>query len=151
MRAIIGLFTTLCLTTAAFAAEPIATTDGEASGQSLQVTQLKVSNGTVMLRFTVANDSTTDVSNDSFTDTNVSGPDYHSVSGVYLLDTANKKKYLVVYDTENHCVCSRGIDYVRSKKSLNFWAKFPAPPDNVTTIGIVVPHFVPMDDVPLSR
>ena len=40
------------------AAEPIATTEGETPGLSLQVQELKrVSGGTVMLRFTVTNSS----------------------------------------------------------------------------------------------
>jgi hypothetical protein len=40
----------------AWAAEPIATTDGESPGTSLQVTELKVSNGSVTLKFTLVND-----------------------------------------------------------------------------------------------
>jgi hypothetical protein len=40
----------------AWAAEPIATTDGESPGTSLQVTELKMSNGTVMLKVTLVND-----------------------------------------------------------------------------------------------
>src|SRR5258708_3486319 len=39
------------------AAEPIATTDGETPGLSLQVQELKVSNGTVMMKFTLANNT----------------------------------------------------------------------------------------------
>ena len=39
-----------------FAAETVATTDGDLPGLSLQIRQLKVSNGTVMLLFTVIND-----------------------------------------------------------------------------------------------
>jgi hypothetical protein len=34
---------------------------------------------------------------------------------------------------------------------VNLWAKFPAPPDDVNQITVVVPKFQPMDDVPLSR
>jgi hypothetical protein len=30
-------------------------------------------------------------------------------------------------------------------------AKFPAPPDDVQKIGAAIPHFLPLDDVPLSR
>ena len=132
-------------------AEPIATTDGEAPGTSLQVQELKVSNGAVMLKFTVINDGSADFEPDSLADKDVDKADYHSVSGVYLIDSANKKKYLVVYDTNNSCICSRRSQNIPSKSSANLWAKFPAPPDGVTKIGVVVPHFVPMDDVPLSR
>jgi hypothetical protein len=104
-----------------------------------------------MLKFTIVNDGSADFEPDSLADKDVDKADYHSVSGVYLIDSANKKKYLVVYDTKNSCICSRRSKNVPAKSSANLWAKFPAPPDDVTKIGVVVPHFVPMDDVPLSR
>lgn len=152
MRAIIaalmGIFSATAL---ALAAEPIATTDGEVPGTSLQVTEFKVSNGTVMLKFTVVNDGPGTIGNPSFNDDRIAKGDSYAVSGVYLLDAANKKKYFVVVDTDGHCICSRDFAPIQAKSSANLWAKFPAPPDNVTKIGIAVPHFVPMDDVPLSR
>jgi hypothetical protein len=138
-------------TVPSLAAEPIAATDGEAPGITLRVQELKVSNGTAMLKFTVINDGSSSFDPDTLADKDVSKPDYHSISGIYLIDAANKKKYLVVYDTNNECICSRRAQKIDSKSSVNLWAKFPAPPDSVTKIGIVVPHFVPMDDVVLSR
>jgi hypothetical protein len=134
-----------------WAAEPIATTDGEAAGLSLQVHELKVSNGTVMLKFSIANDGNAAFDPDTLADHSVDKADYHSVSGIYLIDAANKKKYLVIYDTGHLCICSRETHNIEAKTGANLWARFPAPPDSVTKIGIVVPHFVPMDDVPLSR
>jgi hypothetical protein len=125
--------------------------DGEQPGMSLQVQELKVSNGTVMLRFTVINGGAAAFDPDTLADTTVANYDSHSVSGVYLIDVANKKKYLVVYDSSNHCICSRESHNIAPKSSANLWAKFPAPPDSVAKIGVVAPHFVPMDDVPLSR
>jgi hypothetical protein len=152
MRAIIAALAGMCLMAApSLAAEPIATTDGELPGTSLQIKELKVSNGTVMLKFTIINDGTESFDPDTLSDRTVAKYDAHSISGVYLIDTAHKKKYLVVYDTDNHCVCSRDSHDIASKSSANLWAKFPAPPDDVQKIGVVVPHFMPMDDVPLSR
>ena len=133
------------------AAEPIATADGEAPGMTLEVRELKVSNGTVMLKFTVHNDGSKVFDPDTLVDKALDKPDYHSVSGVYLIDAANKKKYLAVYDTSGQCICSRESHNIEPKSSANLWAKFPAPPDSVAKIGVVVPHFSPMDDVPLSR
>ncbi len=146
--ALAGIFLTAA---PSLAAEPIATTDGEAPGITLQVQELKVSNGTAMLKFTVVNDGSSAFDPDTLADKDVSKPDYHSVSGVYLIDAANKKKYLAVYDTNDECICSRRASQIGSKSSANLWAKFPAPPDGVAKIGVVVPHFAPMDDVPLSR
>ena len=132
--------------------KPIATTDGEAPGITLQVTQFKVSNGTVMLKFTIVNDGKQRFDHHgTLADQTVAHPDYDSISGVYLIDVANKKKYLVMYDSASLCVCSRDFPDVAAQSSENFWAKFPAPPENVQKIGIVVPHFAPLDDVPLSR
>jgi hypothetical protein len=43
------------------------------------------------------------------------------------------------------------ITTLRAKTSRNLWAKFPAPPDNVEKISVVIPKFLPLDDVPISR
>ena len=131
-----------------WAAEPIATTDGETSGTRIEVQELKrQSGGTVLLRFVAINDSDQEVPNYLFQATEGS----HSVDGVYLIDYAGKKKYEVVRDAEKHCICSQNLPPLKPKSSLNLWAKFPAPPDNVDKIGILFPHFAPADDVPLKK
>ena len=103
-----------------------------------------------MLRFTLVNDadqafsvgyglgagSTTDIS---------------TVGGVHLIEPVGKKKYLVVRDSESKCDCSRGVRDVAAKSRVNLWARFPAPPESVEKIVVVVPTFSPMDDVPISR
>jgi hypothetical protein len=66
-------------------------------------------------------------------------------------DLAGKKKYEVVRDTDKNCVCSRDLQPVKSKSRVNMWAKFLAPPDSVQKLGVVIPHFMPMDDVALSQ
>ena len=154
MRRVIaaGAFLGLISASASARADPIATTDGESPGLSLQLTELKVSNGTVMLKFTVANDGSGSFDPDSLNDSRGGSlHDAHAIGGVYLIDEANKKKYLPVFDSDNHCICSRDSRDIQAKSSAHLWVKFPAPPDSVTKIGVVVPHFVPMDDVPLSR
>ena len=130
------------------AAEPIATTDGETSGTRIDVQELKrQSGGTVMLRFTAVNDSDQEIPNYIFQAQEGS----HSVDAVYLIDFVGKKKYEVVRDAEKHCICSHDIPALKPKSSLNLWAKFPAPPNNVDKIGIFFPHFAPVDDVPLKK
>jgi hypothetical protein len=152
MRAIIlasmGIFFTAA---SALAAAPVATTEGEVSGISLQIEELKVGNGTVMMKFTISNDAAAAFPTYTLRDRDVAKSDPNAVSGIYLVDVANKKKYFVVVDTDGHCVCSRDAADIPSKASANLWAKFPAPPDSVKKIGVVVPHFVCMDDVPPSR
>ena len=152
MRAIILASMGILFTTAsALAAAAVATTDGEASGVTLQIQEFKVSNGTVMMKFTITNDAAGAFPTYTLRDRDVAKADPNAVSGIYLVDVANKKKYFVVIDADGHCICSHDAADIPSKASANLWAKFPAPPDSVKKLGVVVPHFVPMDDVPLTR
>ena len=138
---------------AAPAAVVIATADGEKAGTRVDITELKRSgDNTVTLKFAMVNDSPERLSfNYDYGDPQHSIKDFNSIGGVTLVDGANKKKYFVVRDTENSCLCSRGLNDIPAKSRGNVWAKFPAPPDDVQKISIVVPHFGPMDDVPISR
>jgi len=136
---------------AAPAKAALATSDGETPGARVEVQELKrVSGGTVMLRFTMINDGdkTLNVGYDFGAG---STSDIGTVAGVHLIEPVGKKKYLVVRDSESKCDCSRGVRDIAAKSRANLWARFPAPPDNVEKIGVVIPHFSPMDDVPLSR
>ena len=129
----------------------LATSDGEKQGSRVEVQELKrVSGGTVMLRFTMINDGdkTLNVGYDFGAG---STSDIGTVGGVHLIEPVGKKKYLVVRDSESKCDCSRGVQDIAAKSRANLWARFPAPPDNIEKIGVVIPHFSPMDDVPLSR
>lgn len=129
-------------------AEPIATAGGETPGMHLQVQELRRDGGGgVTLRFTVVNDS--DILFDRHS-LGISEPT--SVDGVYLLDIAGRKKYEVVRDAQRYCVCTRNIrDHLRPRASANFWAKFPAPPEGVTQLSVIIPRFMPLDNVPLGR
>jgi len=88
---------------------PVATADGEAPGmQVLQITKLKRSGDSVMLQFTVVNNSDADSDLSS-----LGGTQYRSVDAVYLIDMAGKKKYEVVRDTDKSCVCSHDVQSVK--------------------------------------
>jgi hypothetical protein len=131
----------------------IASADGETSGLRVEVTELKRgSGGTVNLKFAMINDSDKQVGfSYDYGDSGHGATDYNSIGGVHLIDQVGKKKYFVARDSENKCLCSQGISAIPTRGRTNLWAKFPAPPDGVDKISIVVPHFTPMDDVPLSR
>jgi len=135
----------------AAAAGGVATSEGEKPGFTLTVTELKrASGGTVTLKFTIANGGTESMSfGNDMVDPSNSGVDYNSIGGVHLIDPVNKKKFFVVRDSDNRCLCSRDLGSIAPGKALNLWAKFPAPPD-VPRVSVVVPHFMPMDDVPIS-
>jgi len=132
--------------------KPIATADGEKPGLRVDVQELKRSSGgTITLKFIMVNDSGGKVSFQyDFRELNQQKDEY-SISGVQLVDPAGKKKYPVIRDGQGNCLCSRGIASLASKSRSNLWAKFPAPPGDVKKLSIVIPHFMPMDDVPIGQ
>lgn len=134
-------------------AAAIATADGETSGVRIEVTEFKrTSGGTVSLKFSMINDSDKSVSfGYAFGDPGHDIKDFGSIGGIHLIDPVGKKKYFVARDSENTCVCSQKLKDIAQGSRVNLWAKFPAPPDDVQKISIVIPHVSPMDDVPLSR
>ncbi len=143
-------------TTPPAAATPnaIASAEGEKPGLRVDVTELKRSSGgTVMMKFTLSNNSQENVGFGGYwLGDNAAGgdTDYKAVGAVQLIDPVGKKKYLVMRDADRKCLCSRELDSVKPGEKANLWAKFPAPPPDVQKITIVVPHFTPMDDVPIQ-
>lgn len=146
-------------TTAASVAAPatagaIANSDGEKPGARVEITELKrTSGGTVNLKLTVSNSGSAKLNlyGAYLGDSATSHDSYRDVSGIHLLDPVAKKKYFVVTDAEKKCVCSKEIPDVEPGGKVNLWAKFPAPPPEVTKVTVEVPHFAPMDDVPISQ
>jgi hypothetical protein len=141
-------------TPAAKAPSVIATTDGDYPDIKVEITELKRTSGnTLTLKFTIINDSSNDMGfKDDFGEQGkYETIDYKSVGGVNLVDAAGKKKYLVLRDSDGKCLCSRDLKDVQPDSRVNLYAKFPAPPDDVENITVEIPHFIPMDDVPISK
>jgi hypothetical protein len=69
----------------------------------------------------------------------------------FLLDMKNRKRYLVVENGEyyplarKHPTTSEGSIVVEPGQTLTTWAKFPAPPAEVT------PQVPPFDAVPIGQ
>ena len=141
------------ITLTAANANGIATADGEESGVTVVVQELKRGSAdTVTLKFTIINKSAKSFGfGYAMGDPKHHIPDFDSVGGVQLIDEAGKKKYFVVRDTQKKCVCSQNVKDIEKGGSRNLWAKFPAPPAKVQKISVVIPHFGPMDDVPISH
>jgi hypothetical protein len=138
-----------------FAADPIAKTDGEKAGFTIEVIELKRSSGdTLTLRFNLVNDS-----GEAFKPGGWYFGDYKdhqnqdigNLGAITLIDPVGRKKYFVVRDTDQNCICSNGIPGVDAKSRVALWARFPAPPASTTKIGVAIPHFIPMDDVAISQ
>jgi hypothetical protein len=131
----------------------IATADGDQPGASVAIKELKRgSGGMISLKFTIINNTNHNLGfGPNYADSAHDSADYNSVGGVQLIDPVGKKKYFVARDAEGACVCSRGLPAVPEGGTINAWAKFPGAPDDVQKISVVIPHFAPMDDVPISK
>jgi hypothetical protein len=113
----------------------------------VEINELKRGGGGILtLKFSIVNDSAEqfDVYN------TLARSAYRSADNVTLVDSVGKKRYFVVTDSEDKPLCSAGIPIAGAGERLALWAKFPAPPDDVEAIGVVIPHFDPIDDVPIS-
>ena len=128
----------------------IASSDGDKSGTKVVINSLSRGSDTVTLKFTLINGAPTQLS--MFYELTGSGYRGGSdASGVTLVDTVSKKKYFALADTDTTCICSRDIDNMAPNTQDALWVKFPAPPPSVTKISVNIPHFIPLDDVPISQ
>lgn len=82
---------------------------------------------------------------------------YRIAENTYLVDNVNKKKHLVIHDAEDRPVAaSHEVNHpqhvvVGGGQTLSTWAKFPAPPADVTKVSVVIPGVPPFEDVPISQ
>ncbi|HUO82250.1 MAG TPA: hypothetical protein VM616_05265 [Gammaproteobacteria bacterium] len=131
----------------------LASTDGENPGVRVEVTELKrTADDVVTLKFILINDSAEAFDfNYDLGDPKMGASDYGNIGGTHLIDNAGKKKYQVIRDAERKCVCSSGLKKVEPQSRMTLWARFPAPPAEVDKLSIMIPHFIPMDGVPLSQ
>ncbi len=143
-----GLTVSAADETPASASNVLASADGEQSGTRVEITKLKRNSGdTVTLNYVLVNDSDANLATSDL----LKAYAYNSSDGVTLIDAAGKKKYLVIMDSDKKCLCSADLHGVPAKSRINLWAKFPAPPADVKEISIAIPHFQPIDDVPISQ
>ena len=131
----------------------IASNVGSVGGQKmrLDVNSLVMNEeGLLELNFmisTLPGEDTSFIHNGAFSEPDIdrSNDDY---SGVYLVDDVNKLKYLTVLDEAEACLCS---EYESFDNQAHLCAMFPPPPDDVTSITVVVPHFQPLPNVEIAR
>ena len=119
--------------------------DGDISGISVELTSVQKTGDTIMVRFKYIN------SGDKAT-----GVLYTQVGGqiedmIYCVDAKNKKKYLVIRDTEKNPLASALHNLsVGAGETKGCWAKFPAPPD-ATAISVYIPGAPPFENVPIAQ
>jgi hypothetical protein len=135
---------------AATAAPPAGpSSDGDAPGSRVTIQSLKRNGDTVTLRFTLSNASSQELGTQQFNGDGYRG--FRSFSGVNLIDNVGKKKYFPVADTDRNCICSNDVPNIEANSAANLWVEFPAPPASVQKITVEIPHFQPINDVPITQ
>jgi hypothetical protein len=123
--------------------KPIAVVDSDVPDMEVALLEVKrTSGGTLNVRWSYRNKGSKGVG---------IGTGVENVEKAYLMDQVNKKKYLVVRDSENVPVAAGHKSDLRAGVTLPVWAKFPAPPESVEKITVVVPHAPPFDDVRITK
>lgn len=134
-------------------AVPLATAAGDLPGLTLEIIALRRSAGddSVTLEFALRNDGEADFEPGydlGYGANNIA--DSGAVGGVYLIDVAEAKKYLVLRDAEGACLCSSGFSVPAGQRTPLF-ATFPPVPAETGALTVTVPHFLPVDDVPVGE
>jgi len=138
------------LTAAAATGAELATSDHESGTARAEVLELKrIPGGMLMLRVAISNTGRTPMDSTQFD--GPSSVDSSTFSGTNLIDPLNKKKYFVVRDGVNTCVCSQGLKSLLPGARMLVWARYPAPPEGVQKISVMIPHFLPMDEVAIGK
>jgi hypothetical protein len=140
-------------------AEPVATVEGQPPFASLEITDLRRVGDTVTLEFVIVGadgmGSTNPVDIVAAPQDRWDGGDQptderrQSVSGVTLVDQVNRKRHLVLRDSEGACLCTRFAEFIDASARYPHSAQFPAPPEDVTQMTVQVPTFPAVDSVPL--
>lgn len=128
------------------AATPLAVEQHSVSGIEVALMDVRRTSGdTVTVRWQYRNTLTAGQDVDEL------WQNYVIADRAYLIDPVNKKKYLVVRDAANTPVASQHTNrHIAAGKSTGSWAKFPAPPPDVTKITVAIPNAAPFEDVPIK-
>lgn len=127
--------------------EAIQSQDTNIGGLVADITQCKRKDGVLTLRVRVRNTASEKV-NIYFTDGLAAYDKY------YL--TAGDKKYFVLRDTEGKPLATNengdGYTNINIEKggSYTWWAKYPAPPAEVTSVTVYTSFAPPFEDVPIT-
>ena len=119
--------------------------DGDISGLGVELTSVQKTGDTITIRFKYINSSDKSI----FMRGQIGG---QVDEKIYYVDAKNKKKYLVIRDTENKALASEMHELnLKAGETKGCWAKFPAPPSDVTAISVYIPGAPPFENIPITQ
>jgi hypothetical protein len=132
-------------------ASALATSDNDGGTGRAEIVELKRIPGDMLMLRTAFVSTGREPMSMATTYTDPRTGDVYNVGGITLVDPVNKKKYFVVRDSGNNCVCSEGLKDVKPGERIMAWARFPGPPEDVQKLSVLIPHFPPMDEVAVAK
>jgi hypothetical protein len=126
--------------------EAIQSQDTNLGGIAADITQCKRKDGVLTLRLRVRNTGSKSVE--------VRFADSASYYDGYYL-TAGEKKYFILRDSEGVPLATdtgggRAVVSVGKDGSYTWWAKYPAPPADITSVTFYTPIAPPFEDIPIT-
>ncbi|HEY7002498.1 MAG TPA: hypothetical protein VH330_12235 [Candidatus Udaeobacter sp.] len=119
--------------------------DGDTSGLSVELTSVQKTGDTITIRFKYINSSDKGI----YMLGQIGG---QVDDKIYYVDAKNKKKYLVIRDSEQKALASAMHDLdLKAGETKGCWAKFPAPPADTAAISVYIPGAPPFENVPLAQ
>ncbi|MET7648740.1 hypothetical protein ABZS83_34990 [Streptomyces sp. NPDC005426] len=115
-----------------------------ASGMLLVINQVKRdTGGFVTVQGEMKNQGDTAVNPSAWagTETVIVNSNLNSVGGATLVDSAGKKRYYILRDTDGRCLCTTGMSALQPDKSVPVFMQFPAPPNTTTEVDFNLPTF----------
>jgi outer membrane protein OmpA-like peptidoglycan-associated protein len=77
--------------------------------------------------------------------------DYETANGIGLLDGTGNKLYMPLRTADGRCLCSDlSATVIPPGGAADVFAVFPAPPASVRRVSVLMPHTVPLQDVPIT-
>lgn len=130
------------LGTSAFAA-PLQSQDTNAAGVVMEVSEVKRKEGVLTIKIKLVNTSDAEAA---------FRLPWGSSDYDQFYVTAKDKKYLVLRDSEKTPVASpsKGEFKLAKGASFSWWARYPAPPAEVTKLDFYTPDAPPFEDLPIT-
>lgn len=145
---IISLF----IVAAAFAAKPLATVETNWDGVEIDLMSVERKGSVLTVKWAVRNIGSESVK-PGFSM-------YGNGSTTFLVDEENGTKYYALTDKEGHVLATMhaytessryGItEEIEPGKTKRYWAKFPAPPPDVKSVGVFFTNTDPIEEVAIT-
>ncbi|MFE4382018.1 hypothetical protein [Streptomyces cyaneofuscatus] len=113
-------------------------------GLTLVINQVKRdSGGFVTVQGVIKNEGTQSANTTAWagSETALLAANPNSVAGATLVDKVGKKRYYILRDTENRCLCTTGIPPLMAGKTTSVFMQFPSPPADATEVDFTLPTF----------